>query len=169
MINDTISTADADELKILRQVWYDAVYSSLEKLDKRIDIVSENILIIKNELKNDIVLCKQRLVEDFDSFGKSELRLTLSLKTISDRLNSLEDSSIRDELRAAIKEVGHEVDTAKDVLGKRREACLTEFTKIKERLATIETKIWMFAGITGVASSVMTTLLIYLVKVYILN
>lgn len=169
MTYDTISTADADELKVLRQVWYDAVYSSLEKLDKRVDAISENILVIKAELKDEIMLCKQRLIEDLDSFGKNELKLTLSLKTISERLNSLEHSSIRDELRAAVRELEHDVDSAKDVIGKRREGCFTEFTKIKERLATIETKIWMFAGIIGVASSAITTLVIYFVRGYILN
>ena len=169
MTNDSISTADADELKVLRQAWYDAVYSSLEKLDKRIDSISEDILATKSELKSEILLCKQRLVEDFDSFGKTELKLTLSLGAISDRIDLLEGSPIRDELRSAIKDLGCEVDTAKDALGKRRESCLKEFTCIKERLATIETKIWVFAGLIGAFSSAATTLAIFLIKEYIVK
>lgn len=167
MVNEAISVADTEELKLLRQAWYNTVYSSLEKLDKRVDNISEAVLTIKNELKNEIEVCKQKLTEDFDSFGKSELTFTLSLKNISSRLNLLENSSIKEELKGAIKEIEDEVGEAKDVLGKRRDSCVCEFTKIRERLATIETKIWVFASIVGGVVSVITTIVIYLVKGYL--
>ena len=171
MVNDNndISTADAVELRVLRQAWYNAVYASLAKLDKRVDDVSEQVLNIKDELKDEITLCRHKLESDFDSLEKSEVTLTTSLNNISNRLNLLENSSIKNELKEAIKEIEKDLDCAKDMVGKRRENCVIEFTIIKERLATLETKIWMFASVVGIAASMTTTVILFLIKEYVLK
>lgn len=169
MINEFMNTADAEELKTLRQLWYNTVYSSLETLDQRVDNISDTLSEIKKELKNEMDVLKESLNSDIKSFSKKEMKLAFSLRTVDDRLGTLENSSIKEDLSSAVKDIESSMEKAREKLGIRREKCSEEITTIRERLATVETKMLIFAGLVGAGSSIITTVIAYFLREYILR
>lgn len=156
------NNADTTDTGELRRTWYQYVLHSFEKLDNRIDNISEDLHFIKDDLRTQIDACRseirmEMMTEDGkrkESLEKLEKRIEASLLTMANKIEIIEGSDLREKLRDEILEVTKDITKLKDEI----------LSPLSIKIAKIETKVMMWGAIFGAAGSLVSAILISIVK-----
>lgn len=157
--NENNILSEAEEL---RRTWYQYVLNSLEKLDTRIDNISDELHRIKDDLRSEISACKSEVRKELENDYKSgqanidrvEKRIEVSLVNMSKRIRAIEGSDTNEKLRKEIQEVTKDITKLKDDI----------LSPLSIKMAKIETKVMMWGAIFGAVGSIVAAILMALVK-----
>jgi hypothetical protein len=137
----------SQEAAMLKKAWYNHVLLALEKLDSAVDRVSNEIHDVRTTLYKEIIESKESLRTELvagdrhndDEIVKLEKRLIKALDDLARKVEELEKSPIKENIEKNLSSI--------------REATNTKIAPIKEDLASLKTKMAMWAALFGAAGS----------------
>lgn len=157
--NDATNLSETEEL---RRTWYQYVLHSFEKLDSRIDNISDDSHKLKDDLRADLDKCKEDIRKEVIGEGRKrkegldtlEKRIEAALLVMSNRVEVIEGTDIKEKLRAEILDITKEITKLKDEI----------LSPLSIKIAKIETKVMMWGAIFGAAGSLVAAVLMSIIK-----
>lgn len=185
------------EIEELRKSWYRHVFSSLEKLDASVDKLSEDLHNVKDDFRKELNILREALRADtIISEDKLENRLNTYISNLNNRLDKLEQKEDHDNIKDLVRdlkdninkikaEVSNQVNTCeKDLkdslnrLQKERMEALSNLEieirdnmlgPLKTRVTKIEVKLALLGFVFGGLGSLISSLVVAIVKHYFLK
>lgn len=161
------NNTEMTETEALRRTWYQYVLHSFEKLDSRIDNISDDLHSIKDDLRLQVDACKIDIRKEMlgegnkreEGLDRLEQRIEAALLAMSNRIEIMEGSDLREKLREEI------LDVTKDIIKLKDEI----LSPLSIKIAKIETKVMMWGAIFGAVGSIVSAIIVSIVKALYLH